>query len=455
LKQRRLGPAAFWESLRIVFLREDLLGLVNDQIEALQPRSSDTFRARKVRAKAGKRAVVSFLIRQDHPERWSLHEYEYFLPFVGVLFGMADGANLVQIAMPRPRQSVSDALYFEFVDSADQYFGNGFRDVIADSREDNEVVLVGTPDDDSDFYVNGARFRRSALREDQNAQEWLPSVTVVTWTIRNGRKTPVLQVRTEENSTQYLHHLSHISGYINESDLVLADSEAHWSDGSSIVLPIGAARNAATRELIDQLNFSAREEELQLFGVCRFNNYDRENLFFYVFSLQLPAIHQYPESSQIRAWGLPELISLHEYQVLSKAAELLRVEDLSSAQRTDGARILACQLTLHGQLQLGQRIVRAAQRSTSALPDGLSKLAAQHVVQVRLEGRQTTLSGLAEIHYREFFSTLLPLYAQVGVSGAARAVDGLQRIDGGRDALAQLMEAYGDDELLSSLPFDL
>jgi TIR domain len=454
-KQRRLGAGAFWESLRIVFLREDLLNLVNDQLEAQRPRPGEPFMERKLRAKAGKRAVVSFLVRQDQPERWSLHEYGYHLPFLGVLFGMADGANLVQITMARPRQSVSDALYFEFVDPADHYFENAFHDVIADSREENEVVLVGTPGDGAGFHVNGARFRRSALREGQNTHEWLPSVVIATWTVRQGIATPMIQIRTESNATHYINHLSHVSGYVNENDFVSSISDLDWPVGSPVTLPSVAARAAACRELQEQLNLTVEDDQLQFYRTCRFNNHDRENLFFYLFALQLSTIHQLPEDSQIRSWKISDLLALHEYQVLSKAEHLLRLDDLSSTQRVEAARILACQLTLHGQLELGRRLIRAAQRPANTLAGHLHRLAGQRAVRLRLSGNETTLSGLAEIHYREFFSTLLPLYAQVGVPDAERIIARLESVDGAGDALAKLSEAYRDDDLLSSLPFEV
>jgi hypothetical protein len=455
LKRNRLGPAAFWESLRIVFLREDLLDLVND--EAQRPRAQETFRERRLRAKAGKRAVVSFLIRQDHPEKWSLHEYEYFLPFLGVLFGMADGTNLVQITMARPRQSVSAALYFELVDPADQYFTNAFRDVIADSKEENEVILVGTPDDGAGFHVTGATFRRGALREGQNVREWLPSVVIVAWTVRNGMSIPLLQVRTEENATHYIHHLSHIGGYVNESDLTLPDGGGPWPTESAIILPETATRNAARRELHEQMNLIIRDHQLRLFRTCRFYNYDRENLFFYLYTLQVPNTHRFPVGSQVRTWRIEDLLRLHEYQVLCKAEQLLRLDEPSATQRAQGARILALQLTLHGQYELGDRLVRAARRPAGALADTLSRMAARRVVQLRLpdRGTMTSLEGLAEIHYREFFSIFIPLYAQVGVPDAASLLDQLESSDGARNALAKLSDEYGDDDGLSSLPFEV
>jgi hypothetical protein len=454
LKRRRLGADAFWESLRIVFLREDLLDLVNDQLNAQRPEPRETFMKRKQQAKRGKRAVVSFLVRQNQPEKWSLHEYNYYLPFLGGLFGMPDRTNLVQITMVRPRHGVPEALYFEFVDPADQYFSNAFLDVVADSREENEVVLVGAPVYESEFDINGARFRRSALRERENSEEWLPSVAVVTWSARNGTVMPVLQLRTYENSTHYIHHLSHISGYINPNDLMSAGLEIDWSAGSHVPLPVAAAHNAARRELHEQLDLTVGDERLESIGTCRFRSYDRESLFFQLFALQLPDTQRFPGSSSIRRWRMDDLLRLHRHQVLSKAQGLLQT-DLSAGQRTDAARIIAWQLALHGEPELGARLIGAMRRPTARLAETLRRLAAEESVQLRLGGRETVLKGLAEIHYREFFSTLLPLYARVGVREAQTTLADLEHSDDAVDARARLSEAYGDDDLMASIPFDV
>jgi hypothetical protein len=456
IKRRRLGAGAFWESLRIVFLREDLLDLVNDQLDAQGASSDEIVRERKLRAKAGKRAVVSFLIRQNQPDKWSFHEYQYFLPFLGALFDMPDGTNLVQITMARPRHRVSDALYFEFVDPADHYFANAFNDIVSDSRDGNEVVLIGTPGSAQlAFHVNGARFRRGALMEGENTHDWLPAVVVVTWSMRNGAAVPLLQVRTKDNAAQYIHHLSHVSGYVDKGDLISVSREVEWSMGSPLLLPAVAAVNAARRELQDQLDVIATEDGLQFFDTCRFTNHDRENLFFYLFALRLPETHHPPEGAEVRGWTIADLVELHRYQLLRKAERLLRRKDLSLSDRVTAARILAWQLTLHDHRQLGRQLIRAAERPGGRLADQLRKLTREPAVQLRLAGHETALTGLAEIHYREFFSVILPLYAQVGIAEAASTRARHESFEGAREALTALSDAYRDDDLLSSLPFDV
>ena len=112
-------------------------------------------------------------------------------------------------------------------------------------------------------------------------------------------------------------------------------------------------------------------------------------------------------------------------------------------------------LTLHGQRELGRRLIRAAERPPGGLADHLRRLTSQPAIQLRLAGQETVLAGLAELHYREFFSVILPLYAQVGIGEAASAIASYQSFEGAPEALAALREAYQDDDLLSSLPFEV
>lgn len=455
LKRSRLGQDAFWESLRIVFLREDLLDLVNDELEAQRPGPTEKFRERQHRAKLGKRAVVSFLVRQGRPQNWSLYEYKYYLPFLGGLFGMANGTNLVQITIVRPRHSVGEALYFEFVDPADHYFANAFGDIVTDSEDENEVVLVGTASDRDRFYVNGARFRRSALQPGENVGDWLPSVAIVTWTTRSGGAVPLLQLRTAANATHYIDHLSHVGGYVNESDLGAERGRV----GSPVLLPREAARSAAYRELREQLDPSGAGGALEFAGTCHFRNHNRESLFFHIFTLEISQGHQLPHGSDVQSWRISRLIRVHLHQVLDKASRLAAAaaadDDPSPEPKVDAARILACQLTLHGQRELAGLLIRSVKRPSVRLVQQLRKLADDNAVRLPGAAGQGQVRGLAEFHYREFFSVLLPLYERLGVRDAESALRDVRRRAGADAALAELDECYADESLMSSLPFEV
>jgi hypothetical protein len=63
--------------------------------------------------------------------------------------------------------------------------------------------------------------------------------------------------------------------------------------------------------------------------------------------------------------------------------------------------------------------------------------------------------GMAGWQYREFFSVLLPLYAELGILGAADLLD-LVRADSRKSmALALLAERYRDEDLMASIPIEV
>jgi hypothetical protein len=69
--------------------------------------------------------------------------------------------------------------------------------------------------------------------------------------------------------------------------------------------------------------------------------------------------------------------------------------------------------------------------------------------------QEVQLEGLAGWHFREFFSALLPLYAEIGLDEAAdlsAEIDADERKRAARDRLADL---YQDEHLISMLPPDL
>lgn len=451
IKRSRLGPRTFWDSLRIVFLGEGLLNFVNDEMVSESP---DPSRDRKRHASFGKRSVASFLMRQNQPARWSLYEYNHIPPLQGALFGMADGTNMVQFSVSPPGHPEADALYYEQVDRADHFFANLFNDVVRLSEERNEIVLVGSPADGG-FHCTGARFRRGALVKGQHVSDWLPSVAVITWYSQNGTPVPLLQTRTKQNATQYVDHVSHIGGYVNQDDHgALVENRKTILD-MPIPLPRDAALNAARRELRDQLDLASALVRPELMTTARFTNSDRENLFFYVFSAELPAAHLFPDGVEVHPWRIDSLAAIHRRQLLDKATAVLSRDDIDGDRRGFAIEILADQLMLHGEHRLAERL--AAGRDDTDAHSLLTEIreTSSSFRRARVPLPSPHVVGLAEIHYREFFQTLLPAYAQIGVPGAAEELTRMNAVPEAPRILARLAAAYRDEELVSSLPVEV
>lgn len=459
-KRRKLGPDAFWESIRVVFLNDSLLPLVNDDLLIQFPSRDQALRERAQKAGLGKRAMVSFLLRANQPDKWTLYSYSYLLPFVGALFGMADGSKLVQIATGRPRRGISEHLFFQFVDRADQYFASAFQEVIEHSQEENEVVLVGAPaNHTAGFYCRGARFRRGVMLDGMNTRDWLPAVIVVTWRYQRGLAVPLLQVNTIHNSTREIGKVSHLSGYVNQQDYVgQHDDRAEPGVESEFILSLQTAQNAVARELREELRVEVEADRPRLDKTLRFYYPDKENLFFYLFELQLPPRAHFPPNAEIHSWAIGELLRVRDHQVLCNVLNLLEQETLTPKQIEIAAQILDLNLILHERGVLGARLIGALQGSNGDLGD-LTVEVGQLVEQTRYSryssGYELRITGLAGLQYREFFSSILPLYAKIGVP---EAEDHLRRVmanDAMTAALEGLMTLYSDESKMMTLPLEV
>ena len=82
-------PDACWDSLRIVFLSDKLLDLVNDERREY-PNQEEALRRRREAATHGRRTVSVFL-RGLPVGRWTTYESNYLPPLVGTLFEMPNG----------------------------------------------------------------------------------------------------------------------------------------------------------------------------------------------------------------------------------------------------------------------------------------------------------------------------------------------------------------------------
>lgn len=464
LARKRVGdPLAFWRSLRVVFLSEKPLYLVNDELVALY---SDTGKAAENRARNagfGKRAVVSFLLRAMQPEQWWTYEYPYVPPFIGALLGMPDGRKVVQVAHPRPRLRMWDHLFFQFVDAADQYFEQAFKEVVQDSIEQNEVILVGRPVNHGvEFRCRGANFRKGVLLGGNETTDWLPAVIVATWQRVRDRAVPLLQINTKENSTRELGKASHLSGYVNLQDYV------DWGDAgigtdtiSEFDMSVSVAENAVHRELREELRVESGELQARLERTLRFMYHDKKNLFFYLFELELPAAasDRFPANSEIHSWTIEQLLQARDHHVLRNTLKLLGRKDLSPIQLEQAAELLMLNLTLHGRRELGQTLREAVQQSNGGVGDLEAKVAdlvrATRQHRRSHAGQPLALDGLAGLQYREFFSAMLPLYARIGVPDAAERLARLVGDPVTSAAIKELARRYADQEVMSTPPIEV
>jgi hypothetical protein len=115
-------------------------------------------------------------------------------------------------------------------------------------------------------------------------------------------------------------------------------------------------------------------------------------------------------------------------------------------------------LSLHGHADLGDRISalgsqRQAQRDEVV---GEIRQLIEDTCQTWFSaGREVEVLGLSGLHYREFFTILLPLYARLGVPGAAEHIAQVTSDERSAAAISELAELYRDEELMMAIPVEL
>jgi hypothetical protein len=70
-------------------------------------------------------------------------------------------------------------------------------------------------------------------------------------------------------------------------------------------------------------------------------------------------------------------------------------------------------------------------------------------------GREVDIQGLSGLHYREFFTLLLPLYALLGVPDAAGQLALIMENEQLAGAITRLAELYGEEETMMPIPVEL
>ena len=450
-------PDAFWESIRIVFISDQLLDSINDE----RPEYPDPGEARRQRHQAAfneRRSVGAFLHRGPEA-RWAIYESPYLPSLIGTLFEMPDGGRVVQLLIRHPRRRSPDHLFLELGDTTSHYFSAAFEDVVRSSVSDDKIIPVGVPRAGK-FYCTGTRFRPNVLRDGSGATGWVPVVLVVTWRNRNGHPEPLLQLRTEVLAARELNSLSHLSAYIVQDDYL--DQAAGEANPGRVTVPLefdlqhpGPSRAARRR-----LQAEASEElpgQIRPHASYSYLNPDKEHLFFFVYTYEFPRDFQLPRRADMHHVPLPELFAIRENQALRMAALLCQAPAMSPRIRAAAWEIAGLNLLLHDHTELASRLMSLPgwQGPSDRDTDEIRRLAEQTRQTWFPGGQEVQLTGLAGLQYRNFFTFLLPLYAEFGVQGAAEQLAVMGQDEDHRAAISRLSELYQDEELMTAIPVEL
>jgi hypothetical protein len=449
------GPGAFWGSLRVVFCSNRLLEAIIDERLDL-PDRGEAVRQRRFAAFYGRRSLTVFLRRKIRAARWPIYESPFLPQFAGTLFELPNGQRVVHLLIRSPQRTSSEHMYLELAETPDQYLTRVFEDIVANSATDNTIIPVGIPRGGG-FERTGTRYRHNVLIDHSGATGWLPYVLVVTWRRRGDHAEPLLQLRTPANSERELDRLTHPVTHIYQEDYDESPSGAVPVPPPRIDLTDLPPQRAARR----RLGLEAGEDfptELVPEGITQYLHHDREHLFFFVYSREVPQDFQFPRQADMHPVPFAELLVILENQALRKAELLLRASPMSNRARFAAAEIVALNLTLHGHAEIAEQLAAlAAQRQQAS--DRFAATIGQLIEQTRQEwvsgGREIDVLGLSGLHYREFFSTLLPLYARLGVPGAADYLASLKADDARSAAVARLAELYHDVDVITDIPAEL
>jgi hypothetical protein len=450
-RKRSNGRAeAFWDSLRIVFLGKNILPGINDEREEVNDPEQSL--SQRYQASFWAYKQIGAYLKRTSAAHWALYKCPYIPAVTGTLFEFADHTKIAQLMIRRARRPAAENIYVDLEDHKEM-LSAVFQDIVEHSAS-NYNVPVGVPTD-TVFQCTGLRLHSTVLRDGSRARGWLPMVLVVTTMQRAGQVEPILQIRSVENSARELNRLSHLGGHILQEDCGPASGQAagRWIFGLTDDIPV----HAATR-LVSEMTATDPAGGLRPAGKGGYLHSDKENLFFFVFSLKLPETAQFPWPADMHAFPLPELIAIRANQVLRSAAQLCRM-DVSERAWNAATEVLALNLTLHDHAELGDRLLQLRHD----IPGGKEQIAQEMSGLVTgraspswaLADSEAQLTGLAGWQFREFFPQLLPLYARLGVQGAA---DLQHRVDGDADkrhAQDRLKEIYQDETRIALMPIEL
>jgi hypothetical protein len=443
-------PDACWNSLRIVFLSNKLLDLLDDERREY-PSREEALRKRREDAMYGRRTVNVFL-RGLPTGRWATYESNYLPPLIGTLFEMPNGRRILQMPIRRPQRAAEDHLYLQMEDTYGHHFSAAFEETVHSSVDDNKVVPVGSPVGPpvaERFQVTSTRYLQNVLKDGSRATGWLPLVLVITWRTRGGRAEPLMQLRTQLNSARELDRLSHLSDHISE------DGDGHLTDfGLEDAVPLGAAGHRV------QVETSVEDSGiLRPLETSRYIHPDKENLFFFVYSCEFPEGFQPSWHAEMFPVSVAELMSIRENQALRFALQLCESPPMRGKARVDAFEIAALNLTLHGHSEVASRMTNARSRGSAGIARTESEIRdlEERTRQMwsGLEQKEVVLMGLSGLQYREFFSLLLPYYESVGVVDAVDHLRIIREDENAQRAVDRLAELYHDESVMESIPFEL
>jgi hypothetical protein len=435
-----------WTSVRVVFLAEELLDLVNDERGFAEPSQARLERQRL--GIFGRRTVRVLLKGLPSRSDWAMYHLPYLPPLTGTLFEMPDGRRIVHLLVRRQLGNAGDHLYLEFEDTRVQYFSAVFEEIIHSSVNDNKVAPVGRVTGQR-FQVHETKYRWSVLIDGSQAKGWLAMVLVVTWRIRDGRAEPLLQLRTRLNATRELNRLTHLAGHITHDDRSVEGTEFGLGDA----VPLAAARK---RIQLEAGPVDAGDLAPLTTGV--YVHADKEHLFFFVYSCRLPdGLEVWPQA-EMSAVSVPELLSIRKNQVLRNAVALCQAPPARRQVRIDAFEIVALNLILHDLADVAEQLTAAAAARAAdfgAITAVLGRLEEQtRQMWPGYEG-DAELEGLSGLQFREFYAILLPFYEAIGVPGAAEALALTGEDTSKREAVLRLSQLYRDERIMRSIPIEL
>jgi len=439
-----LRPDSYWSSVRVVFLGEDLLDRVYD--ERGYPDPAEARLQRRLSAVFGRRTVRTFLRTLPPRATWAVYDSPNYLPLIGTLFEMPGGRRIVHLIVRRRQRSASDHLYLELDDTRGRYFSAVFDEIVESSIDDNKLVPVGRAIDDGRFRATSVRRRRRVLVDNSEVRGWLPLILVITWQMRGERAEPLLQLRTQRNSTRELDRFTHLAGYITQENSAVTRMEFGLSDR----LPMTTAAQRVQME-------TGESDPVQLAPLTTGKYYhpDKEHLFFFVYTCRLPDGLQLWPRAEMSALSIPDLLSIRENQVFRQALALCQERPRRRARPFE---IVAQNLILHGYSDVAQRLIQAGAAGSGDLSPLVAELG-----EIERETRQiwpayegdAEVVGLSGFQFRNFFRTLLPCYASVGVPGAAEHITLIRDDDVKRAAADRLSQLYDDERVMESIPVEL